>query len=281
MKILVIGARGFLGSELCKVLSERGHKVLRGVKRKYIESEIEIPLFKIVTDLSENSPELVIDVSNRYISEESEEAKRIMSETIIGISETISKSNEIWKVPIIQASSYLQYCPAALQPWNHYSFVRNESLKLLQNSANRNGQGFFEFILHDTYGEKSRGKFLDLCLEAIKKELPVAAGDGKSIINLTHINDICNFIADQIPEGVFDSDLNYRWDIKSSDTYNLKMLVQLLEQVSGKNSIVEWGKFDNPRREVLEIWDIPGALSSFKNKTIFKDWIYRKISMGL
>ena len=281
MRVLVVGANGFLGTELCKVLSERGHEVLRGVRIKLLENEIEVPLNGTISIPVTNFPDIVIDVSNRYIPGESDNAMALMSETITGVSETLSKSNQNWKVPIFQTSSYLQHCPDSVQPWNHYSLVRNKSLETLKLSANSHNQGFFEFVLHDTYGEASRNKFLDLCLEAIKTEEPFAAGEGKSVVNLTHINDICIFIADQIQAIVFGSEANYRWDLKSSDTYTLKSLVQLLEDLSNKHQIVHWGELANPRREVLEVWEIPDALSTFKNTTILKEWLHKKISKGL
>ncbi len=281
MRVLVVGANGFIGTELCRVLSERGHEVLRGVRIKKHERDFEVPLNGTINIPVKMFPDIVIDVSNRYIPGETVDAKALMSETILGVSRTLSESNKNWKIPIIQTTSYLQHCPASLQPWNYYSSLRNKSLETLKLSANSHNQGFFEFVLHDTYGETSRNKFLDLCLKAIKTEEPFAAGEGKSVVNLTHINDICNFIAEQTQTIVLGSESNYCWDLKSSDTYSLRTLVQLLEELSKRFPIVNWGKLDNPRREVSEVWEIPDAISSFKNKTILKEWLYKKISTGL
>jgi nucleoside-diphosphate-sugar epimerase len=280
MNVLVIGSKGFIGTELCRVLSDRGYKVFSGVRKKTLINEIEIPLDGIVEIPTSSRPDIVIDVSNKYIPAESEEAINAMSNTILGVSRTIIRSNDLWQVPILQTTSYLQYCPEEEQPWNRYSALRNESLRALQISAKQAGRTLLEFVLHDTYGEYPRNKFLDLCIEAIKNGNPIAAGEGKSFINLTHINDICNFIADQISSESSRLNENLRWDIKSSDTYTLQSLVQLLEEISGQTPIVRWGTLDNPRREVLEMWDIPNSITNFKNKTNLVNWLPTKISKG-
>ncbi len=281
MRILVIGASGFLGTELCKVLRERGYEIQSGVRRRKIETEIEIPLNGTINLQSGEKPSLIVDVSNKYIPFETDEAIKSMSKTILGVAKTILRSNESWNAPILQTTSYLQYCPRELQPWNKYSEIRNKSLEILKQSARQQGSGIAELIVHDTYGEVPRNKFLDLCLDAIKTGNSFNAGCGKSVINLTHISDICTFIADQISSLTSGVEKEIKWDFKSSDTYTLKSLVKLLEEMSGKSNFVNWGILNNPRREVLKVWKIPGAIEAFNTKISLRDWLARKLSTGL
>ena len=278
MKILVIGANGFLGSELVNALVERNHNVYRGVSRKVHENEIVIPLDSIVELPKGDKPDLVIDVSNRYISKETSDSVRQMSDTILGVAKTIHRSNESWRAPLIQTTSYFQYCPLELQPWNAYSDIRNQSLQILQESAQASGQYLHEFVIHDTYGEKSRKKFLDLCLDAFQTREKLAAGDGYAQINLTHISDICNFIANQIENTKIVKVKDSRWDIKSSDSFTLRSLVKLLEELTGVENIVEWGKLKSSSREVLQLWDIPNARDNFHNKIKLQNWLIKKLS---
>ncbi len=281
MNVLVIGAKGFIGQELCRVLSERGHKVLAGVRKRSLENEIEIPLFGTIKVPRDCIPEIVVDVSNKYIPTETEANILAMSQTILGVSETIRQSNIIWNAQIFQTTSYLQYCPENLQPWNSYAALRNQSLSELRKSAEDNGSGLYEFVLHDTYGDSPRSKFLDLCLNAINSGKPFPAGEGNSILNLTHVNDICNYIANQIPENPKLINAHRRYVIKSSDTYTLKSLVDLLQVISGVPSIVEWGVINNPRREVRELWEVSGAENNFVNKTILSKWLSAKVVKAL
>ena len=278
MKILVIGANGFLGSELTKVLIERNHVVLRGVSRKVHESDIVIPLDSMVEFSEVDKPDLVIDVSNKYILEETSDSVRQMSETIIGVAKTIVQSNKSWHVPIIQTTSYFQHCPPEVQPWNAYSEIRNKSLQMLMESTSASGSYFYEFVIHDTYGERSRNKFLDLCLDAFQNRRALAAGEGHSIVNLTHISDICNFIANQIENSESVQCKNIRWDIKSSDTFTLRSLVKLFEELSGVENIAEWGKLKSPRREVLKIWEIPNARNDFHNEITLRNWLTKRLT---
>ncbi len=278
MNILVIGSKGFIGQELCKVLSVRGHKILEGVRKKSLEHEIEIPLYGTVQIPRESTPEIVIDVSNKYIPSESEAAILSMTQTILGVTETILRSNDLWKAHIIQTTSYLQYCPEDLQPWNNYAALRNQSLNKLRQGAEENKCGLYEFVLHDTYGETSRSKFLDLCLIAINSGIPFPAGEGNSILNLTHVNDISNYIADQIPRKSALTNSHRRWAVRSSDTYTLRSLVNILEEISGAPSIVDWRAMNNPRREVHELWEISGAENNFINKTILAEWLSARVS---
>jgi hypothetical protein len=151
-------------------------------------------------------------------------------------------------------------------------------LNKLRQGAEENECGLNEFVLHDTYGETPRSKFLDLCLIAIKSGIPFPAGEGNSILNLTHVNDISNHIADQIPQNSELTNSYRRWAVKSSDTYTLRSLVDVLEEISGATSIVDWGAMSNPRREVRELWDISGAENNFVNKTNLAEWLSARLS---
>jgi hypothetical protein len=253
------------------------HEVLRGVRQKVNTNDITVPLYGIVEISDLNKPELIIDVSNKYNPDESDESIRQMSDTIIGVAETIVKSNEKWRVPIFQTTSYLQYCPPERQPWNRYSEIRNRSLEILRNGTSRTGNILHEFVIHDTYGEVARKKFLDLSISAIQNRKVLAAGHGNSILNLTHISDICNFIAKKVNNENLALSEDIRWNIKSSDTYTLRSLIKLLENISGVEKIVEWGTLENPRREVLELWEISNSRNEFNQETFLQVWAEKKL----
>lgn len=280
MKILLVGANGFLGSELAISLKALGHEVFHGVSKVRNREEIEIPLYGIV-DLSQSAfPDLVIDVSNKYIPDENEDSLRKMEDTIIGVASTLCNSNEAWKVDILQVTSYLQYCPPDKQPWNHYAEIRNFALKMLQDSVGNSKSNLHEFVLHDTYGEVRREKFLDLCIKAVAGS-KVRAGDGNSVLNLTHIKDVSNFISQKIHKAEL-SELEYkRWSIRSDETYNLRKLVNLIEASSGVSGIAEWGASSQSRRQVVQLWDIPESNSEFKNTVKLQDWLQNLFSAGL
>ena len=97
-------------------------------------------------------------------------------------------------------------------------------------------------------------------------------------MNLTHVNDISNYIADQIPKNFALTTSYRRWAVRSSDTYTLRSLVDVLEKISGATSIVDWGAMSNPRREVYELWEIFGAENNFANKTNLAEWLSARLS---
>ena len=280
MKILIVGANGFLGSELANSLSQMGHKVIRGVSEAKNHGEIEIPLYGVIVLSQSNFPDLVIDVSNRYIPDESPDSLRKMESTIIGIATTLCNSNEVWRADILQATSYLQYCPSDEQPWSRYSEFRNAGLELLQKSAVKSQSNLYEFVLHDTYGEVRREKFLDLCIRAVSGS-KVKAGDGNSVLNLTHIKDISNFISQKIHKLELSESKYKRWSIKSDETYNLRELVDLIEEISGVSGIAEWGASTQIRRQVVQLWNIPESNSEFKNTVKLQSWLQELFSTDL
>jgi nucleoside-diphosphate-sugar epimerase len=280
MNILLVGVNGYLGSELAISLNALSHKVFRGVSKARNPGEIEIPLYGMV-DLSQSDfPDLVIDVSNRYIPNENPDSLRKMENSIIGVASTLCNSNEKWKVDILQGTSYLQYCSPDKQPWNHYADIRNTALKMLQDSAINSKSNLFEFVLHDTYGEVRREKFLDLCIKAVSGP-KVKAGDGNSVINLTHVRDISNFISQKVHKAGL-SESNYkRWSIRSDETYNLRELVNLIEEISGVSGIAEWGSSTQTRRQVVQLWNIPESNPEFKNTVKLQSWLQKLFSTDL
>ena len=280
MKIMLVGANGFLGSELAKSLGNLGHNVIRGVSKARTPEDVEIPLFGNIELSTRTIPDLLIDVSNKYISDENQNSLQLMEDTILGIASTLCTSNKIWKADLLQTTSYFQYCPASEQPWNRYAYIRNESLTMLKKSTELEGSNLYEFVLHDTYGEKSRSKFLDLCLQATQGKR-VNAGDGNSVLNLTHITDISTFISLKIHKSELAKSNTKRWSMKSDDTYNLRELAKLVEDVSGKSDLVDWNSLVQARRQVLELWEIPESNLEFENKIKLEKWLKNLFSAEL
>jgi nucleoside-diphosphate-sugar epimerase len=278
MKILLVGANGFLGSELFTILKNLGHQVIRGVSKVRGPEDLEIPLFGKIDFPSIEVPDLLIDVSNKYFADESQKSIKIMEDTIIGIASTLCNSNKIWKKDFLQTTSYFQHCPVNYQPWNGYAEIRNKSLSMLKESASINNTNLYEFVLHDTYGNTRRNKFLDLCIEATQGK-KLSAGDGYSVLNLTHIKDISDFISLKINQSELAKSDKKRWIIKSDDTYSLRELTKLVENVSGKTNLVNWNKLTQNRRQVIDLWDIPESNCEFQNKTKLPDWLSNYFSL--
>ena len=276
MILLVVGANGFLGSEICDKLIEKGHTVHRGVSKKKLDTDVIIPLNGYIELNGLAKPDAILDFSNRYFGSPNKDQLNLMKETILGVTATLVRTNKDWSVPIYVGSSYFQYAPPNLSPWNDYAAIKNSALASLTESSLSSNFKIAEFVIHDTYGDSLRSKFLDLCIKSIRSGTILNAGDGFSVINLSHLADIANFITSKIEEDSFSHKVD-RYSIRAGQNYTLRELVDFIESISGVKNFVTWDSIETNQRQVKTLWDIPDARSDFRTTKKLDAWIREKL----
>jgi nucleoside-diphosphate-sugar epimerase len=189
MKIIVLGAAGFLGSRLVKNFSEKDNDVVtlsyRPEVRSAFVADFELLLKKFV-------PHVVINAG----------AAQNGSDDPVSLEELISSNIFL---PATVASLMIKYCPEAClinfgtswqigeagesSPFNAYAASKSGVEPFFDHFA-LSGLRVATLRLYDTYGPNDpRNKVINLISDSLikKSELPMSAG--KQLIDLIHVDD--------------------------------------------------------------------------------------------
>ena len=273
--ILVTGSRGVIGTQLSKILKGQGHSVI-GTRRpnQPISDEPEIviePWSRLSLDPHEI--DLVVHLAGTYLTKyETAEIKECF-DTNVGLASTVANFQKITSTPIIAVGSFFEKAPAISQPWTYYAISKTSSFNLIKEATYLSQSKFVYLYLYDTYGsDKSRGKFVDLVIDAMEQNSILDASNGKQIQDLTHIDDVSNAIA----QAIMDIDLlengAHEFQVRSKEVVTLRELVNLANLKSTKPLIVNWGSYPYRAREVFELWDSAVDLPNWRPEQNLNDY---------
>lgn len=267
--VIVTGATGFVGSNLTKKLVELGYNVhiISRPTSTYenleeVKSKIDIFIYKhniteLINYFKEVKADIVFHLASLFISEhESEEIDSLIDSNIkfgTYILEAMSKS-ETYKL-INTGTSWQHYKNENYNPVNLYAATKQAFEDIIEYYVKALDFNVITLKLFDTYGENdNRGKLINL-LEKFsqeKKKLKMSPGEQK--IDLVHVDDVVNaFVSayDLIEEKEINHD---KYAVSSGQEIQLKDLIELYEDVTGNEVLVEWGGRPYRKREVMELW---------------------------
>jgi len=267
MNILAIGTGGNLGNYFVKNSRHR-----QFVSSTFRESEPTRDFSLITWDkiyLPEKyRPDLIINFANAYYPSPNAAELRSMQDAIVGVAHSIFHTNLNFSVPIIAFSSYFQYAPVEMHPWSQYSILKDESLQIYKSMDSTN----IELTLRDNFGGNRKNKFFDLALLANKNRSQLNANPGESIINLLHLSDICDGI-DRVIDNLVLGANSAHFEFKSQQSYTLKDLIHLIDEVSLTETAVNWGAYSYREKEVFEEWNCAPMPPGWLPKVDLADYI--------
>jgi nucleoside-diphosphate-sugar epimerase len=128
--------------------------------------------------------------------------------------------------------------------------------------------------LFDTYGENdNRGKLINLLDKFSKEKKKLKMSPGEQKIDLVHVDDVVDaFISayDLIKE---DEISHKKYAVSSGQVIKLKELIELYEEVTGNEVLVEWGGRPYRKREVMELWQDYEKIPNCEAKISLKEGI--------
>lgn len=275
LSILVTGSRGVIGTQLCKILMKHGHNVIgtcRPSQTRLIESEIVIEPWKPLS-LGEFDIDLVVHLAGIYVTKYEIAAIERCFNTNVGLAATIANFQKATKTPVIAIGSFFEKAPTNLQPWTYYASSKIASFNVLKEAADFSKSKLIYLYLYDTYGnDTSRGKFIDLIVEAVCNAANLDASGGKQVQDLTHIDDVSNAIMQVISDiNTFDEKL-HEFQIRSKEVVSLQDLAKLANSSTRSPIEVNWGKFPYREREVFELWESALDLPNWKPRHNLTDY---------
>lgn len=269
MTVLVIGSSGNLGSEFTKVANTE-FDLIRGSKDPKSSSEYKInPFFGISATGNENI-ELIINFANAYFPSPNSAQIFQMHEAIVGVAKAIQIFNEDLNIPVMTFASYFQFAPEELQPWSKYSQLKDEASAIYKSMESP----WTEVVLRDNFGGSRRDKFLERALVANSLGINLDATEGKSLINLVHIQDICDYLLLRAKQMKLNENNSYlRVELRNEKSYSLRELISLVDTLRGKHTKVNWGAYPYREHEVFQDWESAPLPQSWMPKRSLQDYI--------
>lgn len=178
MNILVLGANGFIGKNLCVKLNENGFKDVTCIHRDSSDCEISEGL---------KNAEIIFHLAG--VNRPKNESEFIEGNTIFTerITEELKKNNK--KTTIIFASS------TQVKEGNAYGESKLKAEKIIKDYAISSGAIYYIYRLPNVFGKWSRpnyNSFIATFCHNISRDIPIEIRDKNSEVNLVYIDDVCS-----------------------------------------------------------------------------------------
>jgi nucleoside-diphosphate-sugar epimerase len=261
MKVLVSGATGFIGGHLVTHLLKSGFDVAiltrtNSSLEKILSFKKRVQIFEsdtyedIYFGIKKFTPHIVIHLAAFYI-------KKHTSKDIFDL----INSNIIFGTYILEAIAengggfFLNFGTRwqhignkRYNPANIYAATKESFKCILRYYENKN-IAHKTIELCDTYGDKdSRMKIFDLLISACQNKTPLDLSPGKQILDLSFVDDICQFIISNINDFKFFDNGNLSL---CGTTIKLSDLGTLIENKFGVHGLLKWGAKPYRENEIM------------------------------
>jgi nucleoside-diphosphate-sugar epimerase len=287
-KIVITGATGFVGSNLTKFLLDKKEFEIHLILRKKsnlsnidsFKDSIEIynyegQLKNLIEFFKNVKPEIVFHLASNFIAEhESNQIDSLIDSNVtfgLHLLEAMRVSGV--KKMINTGTSWQHYNNEDYNPVCLYAATKQAFESLIAYYVEAESFKVITLKLFETYGENDkRPKLINLLNKFADDQIELNMSPGEQVLNLVHINDVC--------EAFYTSSKNIEHDdfcdtksyaIGSEKTYQLKEVIQLFEEVTGKTIKVIWGGRPYRNREVMKLWSTGELLPNWKPVISLKD----------
>ena len=289
--IVITGATGFVGSNLVRFLIKKNFKIyiiLRpdSTLENLTDLKEEIELYRydnevnnLIDFFNNVKPITVFHLASIFIAEhESYQIDSLIQSNIIfglHILEAMKVSGV--KQLINTGTSWQHYNNEDYNPVCLYAATKQAFESLIEYYFQAEGFKVITLKLFDTYGETdTRPKLINLLNKFADENTELDMSLGEQILNLVHISDVCEayYIAHQL---IMEDDYNFNKDycIESNETFKLKDVIFLFEEITKKKINVIWGGKPYRKREVMNIWKKGVRLPNWKPTITLEEGLSR------
>jgi nucleoside-diphosphate-sugar epimerase len=255
-RLLVTGATGFIGSHLIPLLLREKFQVAI-IKRKQTRYEnnnvviIDSDSYESINSgIQDFKPDIVIHLAALYLNKHTpaQIAELIDSNITFGtyILEAMAENNVSKFINIGTQAQHFgnkQYCPV-----NLYAATK-EAFKDILAFYQDKGIQHKTIELFDTYGEgDTRKKIMELLINACRNKEPLDLTPGGQFIDLSSVDDICEFLAAHIKKQDF---FDNGTIALSGTVLKLRDLGAMIESLFNAPGILRWGAKQYRENEML------------------------------
>lgn len=279
MKIAILGAHGFVGRNLGRLLVSTGHDVTGYVLNPELQSDIEFEC-KSVHDLI-NSKIGIHHVYDVAINLAARRATRVQPFTETQVNKFT------YEIPrefilrtagpgalLINSSTYIQNHGGKIgQTVDSYGASKEKLSQFLEEESSHRQFRTIDLYFFTLYGIGDRSNHLvPLLLDAAFTGKQISLSPGNQLMNLLFVDDATqNILKSMHQVGLTDYQKYYVW---SSEYLSVRELVEQIQSTVGQKIDCVWGEREYVGHEMMEPWPIPmEQLPGFSAPTSLEDGI--------
>lgn len=279
LRIAILGARGFFGTNLGRILTLQGHLVTgytlnpestfqngfehRSVKELLNSQSGAEPGFDVTINLATRRSTRTLQLSD---SEVDEFTFKIPREFIL---RTVKP-----ETLVINTSTYIQNFGGRVgKTVDSYGASKERLSQFLANDSSCKNFRIRDLFFFTLYGLGDRPNHLvPLLLDAALTGKKLSLSPGRQLMNLLHIDDaVVNIVKTINQEFFYGYHKNYVW---SNEYLSVRELVDQIQSIIKRDINCAWGERNYIGHEMMETWTIPmDQLPGFTNPTSLEDGI--------
>lgn len=265
MNWLITGATGFIGSHLIENLLQDNqvvHVIVRNIEsldksilNRVIFHNYNGSLASVREAVQESSPDLTVHLATKYITEHKGEDL-----------ESLINSNILFGMQLVEQLSYLNspsfinfgttwqnFNSDEYKPVNLYAATKQAFQDMIEYYSESKKLRTITLKLSDTYGPNDkRGKLLTALIKSLDSEHCFELSPGEQSLNLLHVIDVVQAIRlAALQLEIEELGFNNTYNLTSKESLNLKELIQIIQEISGKRLNVKLGAKSYRQREVM------------------------------
>lgn len=267
-KAIVTGATGYIGSNLCKQLIKEGWEVaivarptsdynyLSDVINKIEILEYDDNLSNLISFFNKIKASVVFHLAAVAINEHDVSDVDILLNANIRFGLHILEAMKQSSTPfLINTGTYWQHFESdEYNPLNLYAATKQSFQDLVKYYTSIGEIKAITLKLFDTYGPNDdRPKLINLLHKFADEGIELDMSPGEQQLDYVHIDDITQAFI-KAYEYIYDIEEYEEFAVATGRLIQLKELVQLFKEKTGKEIKVNWGGKPYRKREVLKPW---------------------------
>lgn len=267
MEILVTGATGFVGSHLCRSLLLSGHDVAI-IKREDssldnltdISKDLSIYTYdgtidSLASALKDHNTTTVLHLASLFIAEHSADQIDSLIASNISFGVHLLEAMKCAGVNKIvnTGTSWQHFNGAAYNPTSLYAATKQAFIDLQEYYVRAEGFSAINLLLFDTYGEDDkRPKLINSLHQFADQGKALDISPGEQQLNLVHISDVCSAFSvaiSHLNSGRYCDNSSYM--VRTKKCYSLRRVIEIFEEITGKQLSINWGGREYRKREVM------------------------------
>ncbi len=289
-KAIITGATGFVGSNLCRKLIDEGFKVsiitrnsskltnIEDIKDKLNIFEYDGNIENMISYFNEFKADVVFHLASLFIAEhESQDIDNLIDSNVkfgLHILEAMRKSDT--KILINTGTSWQHYHTNEYNPVDLYASTKEAFESLIKYYVEAENLKCVTLKLFDTYGEMdNRPKLINLLNKFSDEGKVLDMSKGEQMLDLVHISDVTNAFV-KAYDYILENNTKYsEFGIGTGEPIQLKQLIDIFEEVTGKKIKINWGARPYRKREVMKVWSDYSILPNWKSEINIRDGLKR------